>query len=167
MLLGETAGEPGTPSIHSGGPVELTALNVSISLRHLVTTCGNGSLSAVLVASIEGGAPPFNYTWNAGDGSGPSYASSLTHTYASAGEFAVRLHVADATGATANGNYSLQLNRPICPPSSPSPTSPAPGLSLDPDIAAILGVLALSVAVLLELRRRRRRRVGVNQIPES
>ena len=50
-----------------------------------------------------------NWTWNFGDGSPVSHATSPSHTYATAGVFTVTLTVTDTNGASANTNGSISI----------------------------------------------------------
>ncbi len=59
--------------------------------------------------STTGGSSPFSYTWDFGDGSGPSSGSPATHSYGSAGKYSVKLIATDNKGCT----DSLKLNNYI------------------------------------------------------
>ena len=47
-------------------------------------------------ASIAGGTPPFSYSWNFADGTGPSTQASPSHTFLTAGDYSVSVVVTDA-----------------------------------------------------------------------
>jgi PKD repeat protein len=50
------------------------------------------------------------YEWQYGDGSANGFGSSVSHTYASAGQFSATLTITDETGATASKTYTLAVD---------------------------------------------------------
>jgi hypothetical protein len=76
-------------------------------------------------ALVNGGAPPFWYTWNFGDGS-KGKGQTISHTYQKAGSYATTLTVIDAARQTVTAYLSLTV---ATPPSSQQPnpsTKPSP-----------------------------------------
>ena len=101
-----------------------------------------GSPSAVLHVSPTLGATPLavsadafgstdpigiaNYTFNFGDGTtvGPQAGATATHTYPSAGTYAVTLTISDSTGTTSSATSSVMA---VTPPSAALTASPGIG----------------------------------------
>jgi PKD repeat protein len=80
------------PSTTIGGP---TSTDVGHSL-------------ALTAAVATGGNAPYNYTWSFGDGS-TGYGLAVTHTWGTAGTFAVVLEVNDSEGLTYNATASVVI----------------------------------------------------------
>jgi gliding motility-associated-like protein len=84
--------------------------------------CANNPAGIVLTGNVNGGVPPYTYTWTNGtNGSGTVVGTSLSYT------------------ATTGGNYSLIVydkNYPACPPQISNITvtvSPTPSINAGPD----------------------------------
>src|SRR6266487_2194728 len=56
--------------------------------------------SVTFTATTSGGAGPFTFSWNYGDGSPDDNGSLAAHTYAAPGSFMVSLTTKDANGAS-------------------------------------------------------------------
>ena len=79
------------------------------------------------------GAPPYNYTWDFGDG-GIAYGASVSHTYVAAGEFVVSTTVTDQAGGRMVNETVVTVE--------PDPTvsiAVAPGLTTDVGLMVSLG----------------------------
>ncbi len=61
-------------------------------------TSGSAPLSVTFTSLISGGAAPYIYDWNFGDGSAHSSLQNPNHTFVSAGVYTVQLTVADSRG---------------------------------------------------------------------
>ena len=70
--------------------------------------------SVTFTATIRGGASPFTFSWNYGDGSPDDNGSPATHTYPAPGIFTVSLTTKDANGATTLTTLTIGVseNRP-------------------------------------------------------
>lgn len=117
-------------------------------------TCTGGPVSVPFHASVTGGAPPYNYTWDFGDGSPPGFGADPTHTYANpmAGPFNATLSIVDATGSRASDTQRILFLYPPCATRSNQGPLPASDISV-----LVAGALVL-VALLMVWRRRGLRR---------
>lgn len=70
-------------------------------------------------AVVQGGTPPYSYTWSFGDRQG-STASSPTTTFASSGNYTVQLWLNDSDGVEAHAERQIT----VAAPSSSSPGAP-------------------------------------------
>ena len=61
-------------------------------------TSGPAPLSVAFASLISGGAAPYLYDWNFGDGSAHSSLQNPNHTFATAGVYTIQLTVADSRG---------------------------------------------------------------------
>ncbi|MGP8072099.1 MAG: PKD domain-containing protein [Thermoplasmata archaeon] len=100
--------------------------------------------TVALVALINGGTAPYNYSWTFGDGLF-SNDTTPTHVYAQAGTYPVGLRIRDATGATVNAP-TVDLVVSAAPSSSTSPGSSS-GVSL----TSGWGLLLIAALVLVAL----------------
>ena len=75
-------------------------------------TGGTAPLPVVFDGSLstDPEGPIAAYTWDFGDGTGTSTGSTLSHTFATAGTFIVRLTVADSLGRTASTTQSITIS---------------------------------------------------------
>ena len=114
---------------------------------------GTAPLAVQFTGSAVGGAPPYRYLWNFGDGdSGTSQNPS--HVYAH-GDFHAMLSVTDAGGNESNASVDISV-------AGGSSGSGGNGVSLfgSPPIEIAIGIgatAAVALAVLLAARRTRRR----------
>ncbi len=95
---------------------------------------------------------PYTYSWSFGDG-GTGIDASVSHTYASAGTFTVKVVVRDAFGAVRNSSIALT----VLAPKSGSGTSGSFFESLEGWIVIGAVVAALAVAAVAVMMRRRGR----------
>jgi hypothetical protein len=121
-------------------------------------------------ALVNGGAPPFWYTWNFGDGS-RGRGQTISHTYQKAGSYATTLTVIDAARQTVVASLTLTVAAP--PPSQPPNPSTKPstlgGLCLQcltKNVSAtfllLVGlpiVLSLAISLTTVIRNRHRKTV--------
>ena len=73
-------------------------------------------------ANITGGAPPYSYTWDFGDGSEGSDEQTVEHTFEEAGTYDVSVVVTDADNEEASNSIEISVEEP--PPPPPPPTTP-------------------------------------------
>ena len=84
-------------------------------------TSSSSGLTASFVSTVSGGATPYSYAWDFGDGTGPgcvfnchpshtSKAVNPTFTYAAAGTYTVTLVASDAVGNTATVSHSITVS---------------------------------------------------------
>lgn len=105
-------------------------------------------------ANATGGTRPYNFTWNFGDGTPPSYAANPSHTYAHPfqGLYNVTLKVVDAKGTSATDTQRLLF---LYPPCAIQPgAGPSFGLS---GLLLILAALALVIGTVVWFAIGRRR----------
>ncbi|MDQ3909563.1 MAG: PKD domain-containing protein, partial [Thermoproteota archaeon] len=74
-------------------------------------------------ANITGGAPPYSYTWDFGDGSEGSDEQTVEHTFEEAGTYNVGLTITDADNEEASNSLEISVEEPPLPP-LPPPTTP-------------------------------------------
>lgn len=112
----------------------------------VVPDSGSAPLAVVLTAYVQGGAPPYSYAWDPGDGT-TSNLSGLVHTYEMAGDYSVSVRVTDSVGdetsvgplpvtvsqAIPNATFS-PLNGQICAVGVPGPISQIPA---PPDLESL------------------------------
>ena len=72
-----------------------------------------------LDANITGGAPPYSYTWDFGDGSEGSDEQTVEHTFEEAGTYDVSLVVTDADNEEASNSIEISVEEPPPPPTTP------------------------------------------------
>jgi PKD repeat protein len=71
-------------------------------------------------ANITGGAPPYSYTWDFGDGSEGSDEQTVEHTFEEAGTYNVTLTAIDTDNQNVSDNIEISVEEPPPPP----PTTP-------------------------------------------
>lgn len=64
-------------------------------------------------AIVRGGAPPYSYMWDFGDGTPPSSEAKPTHTYSQTGIYTVKLTVTDSLGLAAETTTKITVLVPI------------------------------------------------------
>lgn len=69
---------------------------------------GDSPLATNFTAVIQGGVPPYSYTWSFGDGSG-SGVPSPSHVFAAAGSYPVQLMVADVDGSWTSSTLVVEV----------------------------------------------------------
>ncbi len=90
--------------------VQITA-SAPASLSASVTaqpTSGTAPLKVSFTGSASGGVAPYNYSWSFGDGSTGS-GTSVTHTYASVGNYSATLTVTDSSGTKATKSTPISV----------------------------------------------------------
>src|SRR5919108_3606579 len=70
-------------------------------------------------ANITGGAPPYSYTWDFGDGSEGSDEQTVEHTFEEAGTYDVSLVVTDADNEEASNSIEISVEELPPPPTTP------------------------------------------------
>jgi PKD repeat protein len=98
----------GAVSSSTAGAVASDVCTASQTLRASASaspTSGAAPLTVTFTGSASGGQPPYSYAWNFGDGSAIDTRQNPTHTYTSAGSYAVTLTVTDAASATAQDTH--------------------------------------------------------------
>lgn len=95
----------------ANGSVNVTVGNANPALSvTAVATPSNGAspLTVAFTATPQGGTAPFSYTWDFKDGQS-STQQNPSHTFASAGTYAVTLSVQDTASTTATANVSVTV----------------------------------------------------------
>jgi len=83
---------------------------------------GHVPLEVQFSASVEGGTPPYTYSWDVdGNGTPDDTRESFTHIYQQAGIFTVNLSVTDAAGRSTSDNVIINVtnSNPISIPGGP------------------------------------------------
>lgn len=156
FLVGSPAGYAASPASGSV-PVEGNAASVSIVFVQSpppiavnfsypqLDSCG-GPVNASFTSEVSGGAPPYSYLWNFGDGTPSSTAADPTHEFsADALGSMVQLNVTDSVGATGNHTAKLEVLFPPCiPPYQPQNPEAA---SSNPTPWILYGILAGGAAI--------------------
>jgi PKD repeat protein len=76
-------------------------------------------------ANLTGGAEPFTYSWDFGDGSSEENDDeTVEHTFDVAGTYNVDLNVIDSTLQTASDSILITVEEPLLSPSPPIPEEP-------------------------------------------
>ena len=107
----------------SVGGVARAYLNVSIQLQALAgstATSGASPLTVTFVGQANGGVPPYEFTWNFGDGTPASTLPSPTHRFNASGTFTVVLNVVDAEGDHTTSSLTVTVGGSSSPSSFPS-----------------------------------------------
>ncbi len=141
-----------TPAAVPGSTLGITAVVEDRS----VSPGGCGTLPAELTVTAEttGGTPPIRFTWTFGNASPEAGGATITYADPDWGNVNGSVVASDATGASAERNFSLQNYPPPCPaPVDPVLAGNPPPIVLFVAAAAVVGVVA---AVLLVARRPRR-----------
>ena len=105
--------------------------------------------------NASGGVPPYQFSWNFGDGSPPSTEESPSHVFVRGSGWNVTLNVTDAAMDHASASLYVAFPAFSCPAELVSP--PAYQTPFAVVLAAIV-VIAAVTSILL--RRRRARRNG-------
>jgi hypothetical protein len=115
-------------------------------------SCTGGPVTVPFHSVVSGGTPPYNYTWNFGDGSAPSYGSTANHTYQDSfgGPFNATLTVKDAAGLTGSHTRPVQF---LYPPCATQAQQPSPVIWL-----VLLPFVAIAIVLIVIVRRRGSRR---------
>jgi PKD domain len=98
------------------------------------------------VGSASGGLPPYNFTWNFGDGSPPSYLQNPEHPYVAFGSYNVSLTVRDASGDVASATLVADVEPVPCPPpfyEAPPPATLLPSILVSGTVLMLAGFAAV------------------------
>jgi PKD repeat protein len=109
-----------TLSVTDGGGAHASG-SVAVSVR--TASALTASIQASALAGVEpfgltltgvagGGAPPYAYSWDLGDGAHAT-GPSLTHLYATTGVFGITLTITDAAGAQATATGSVTVHSAV------------------------------------------------------
>jgi hypothetical protein len=114
-------------------------------------SCSGGPVTVPFHSVVSGGTPPYNYTWNFGDGSPLSYGSSTNHTYQNSfdGPFNATLTVRDAAGLTGSHTQPVEFLYPPCASQARQPPLVTWLVLLPP--------VAFAIVLVVMVRRRVRR----------
>ncbi len=88
----------------SDGHLQISANSNFGVVAAAVPTVGSSPLAVAFTATASGGTPPYQYSWDFGDG-GTSTAQAPTHTYASDGDYPVSLAASDSAGHAASDTH--------------------------------------------------------------
>ena len=75
--------------------------------------CGLVPLNVCFTGSASNGTPPYQYSWNFGDGTPNSAEQNPCHAYLKTGAFKAVLTVTDAIGATGSANVTINVLSPL------------------------------------------------------
>jgi autotransporter-associated beta strand protein len=99
-----------------GKDVTLTPINVPPVLTSATMAspnpAGAGQTITFSAPATDGNGDPLTYAWNFGDGS-TSAAASPTHSYPTAGTYAVSVTVSDPFGGQVSGSVMVTVNPPL------------------------------------------------------
>lgn len=70
---------------------------------------GTLPLTTSFSCTVDSGNPPYNYTWNFGDGSIENNEENPSHTYESAGDYTATLLVTDAKGQKSEKSFNIEV----------------------------------------------------------
>ncbi|HET7405367.1 MAG TPA: NosD domain-containing protein [Candidatus Bathyarchaeia archaeon] len=79
-------------------PTQLTTLNMTLTASPLSGCAIPIPLSVKFNSTVQGGSPPYQYSWRFGDGTTAGNFSTTTHTYVARGGFFATLTVTDQLG---------------------------------------------------------------------
>lgn len=88
---------------------------------------GNAPLWTNFTGQGTGGNPPYSFSWNFGDATGPSTLQDPTHTFNRSGNFTVTLTVTDSLGSTATGSLREVVGSTLVPLNATATVSPTVG----------------------------------------
>jgi immune inhibitor A len=120
-------------------------LEVSIQSNR---TSGQAPLSAYFTTTTEGGAAPFTYVWDFGDGTNSTLASP-NHLYSPGGPFQVTCLITDSSGHTGSDSISIQVLSEVS-----KPTEEGDETSNDLYLGMAMGILAIAgLAAIMWMRK--------------
>lgn len=93
-------------------------------------------LNVSLAANVSGGSPPYQETWNFGDGAATAGGAMVTHLYAQAGSYLVLLVVEDSSGTRASSTIDVGT-QDYAAPGSPDVTVSSQLVSADPNATVV------------------------------
>jgi hypothetical protein len=103
------------------GAYTFTAVTISVvptltaSAAAGPSTSGSVPLSVAFSGSASGGAQPYRWAWDFGDGSPPDTRQNPPHVYSTPGSYSARLTVSDAIGAVSPAAITITATRPAGP----------------------------------------------------
>jgi PKD repeat protein len=109
LTASSTGGVTGTLNLNAFSGAPLASNSSAISIFGVTATqnatTGKGGLSVGFTALGVGGARPYGYTWNFGDGN-TSTTENVTHEYCKAGSFTPKVTSSDSLGHTATATLT-------------------------------------------------------------
>lgn len=139
-----------------------TAMNVgrlAVSVGAIAVPT-QSKLTVRFSSNVTGGVQPYTYDWDFGDGNA-STAAAPVHTYATAGEYTVRLSVTDSLGSTATALTRITLSNGtvIVAPEEEDLLSRL--MDFAPLLIAILVVAVIAALIVWGTHARRPRKIEV------
>jgi PKD repeat protein len=105
----------------AAGGITYGQLNLSIKLQVIAGLSAESQaapFTVSFVGQVQGGVPPYIYSWSFGDGTSNSSIQDPSHTYAAAGEYTAVLTVVDSQGNRSSNSLSLHLGGTVSPQSN-------------------------------------------------
>jgi len=90
--------DPGVDYYPLMNSTSFTALNLTLTASPLSGCSIPAPLTVSFDSSVQGGSPPYSYSWKFGDGSSAGNVSSLSHSYTARGELFATLTAIDRLG---------------------------------------------------------------------
>ncbi|MBK8025998.1 MAG: PKD domain-containing protein [Chloroflexi bacterium] len=120
LVVTDSTGAPGetTQSVNITVPPTATPPPPPLSVNYVFSGASSDPLVVQFTDQTSGGVPPYNYTWDFGDGQF-SNEQNPVHTFPAGGAYNVRLVVTDSTGAPGETMQSVNITVP--PTSTPVP----------------------------------------------
>lgn len=119
--------------------------NLTASLR-VSPISGREPLTVTVNGTAVGGVPPYQFSWNFGDGSPIVSGPEVTHTYSVPGLQIITLTVTDSNAVTAQATHNVTVLPPV-PPPPPRPLLPA-WLTTPASEATLVAILFAAMAIL-------------------
>ena len=111
---------------------------VGIRQVRAYSATGQTGSSITFTATVSGGVPPYSYAWTFGDGT-TAITNPASHTYVSAGTFAIAVVVTDSLGNTASGADTATVTTAVLPPPGLTSVLPSSGTSTTSFMVEISG----------------------------
>jgi PKD repeat protein len=96
----------------ANGTVHVVPMLVAEAVR-LNATRGIEPFPVALTVTVSGGAPPYAYLWNLGDGTRATSGNATTHVYSAAGNFTGNVTITDAYAARTVQTFLVQVADPM------------------------------------------------------
>jgi PKD repeat protein len=145
------------------GGLAQSTINVSIVLDAVAASSaylGAPPLAVSFTGTVQGGVPPYSYSWDFGDGSSISTVQNPSHTYADSGTYTVTLTILDSRSNRATSTLTIVVGSG--PVASALPPWVSPSLALT---STGFGAVVLAWGVN-RYRRKAIRQEGLNWIYE-